>query len=190
MSYEPRPGSKTAAAIDYLRQNGGIAPRAEMCNAADIDTKNMLPILQTAIDHGVIEYCKLEDGTPAVRICDAAPADANRNQALASLVGTTKAVPARRGRSVIDGQPAKGKRTVRQIAKRPRLPDAEAHNSRRRAQVPPPVATPDEPFRCGFFSDGTLRLEGCNLLDGTAAQVTLSTAAAKVLASYLREHKS
>lgn len=185
LNYTPRPGSKTEAAVEYLRAHGGRATAIDIAEAIDTERKNLYATFAAAIGAGLIEACELADGA-GYALCGA-----TREWAAVPVPAASAAVPARRGRSVVDGDPAKAKRTPRAMAKRPRLPDApEPRVAPRRVKAsPPPVATPDEPFRCGFFSDGTLRLEGCNLLDGQVAQVTLSTAAAKVLATYLQAHK-
>lgn len=188
LSYAPRPGSKTEAAVAFITGNGGEALCTEIRDAVDIDLKNQHASFSAAVDAGLLERCDLAGGA-GYKIVGAKSSTApaakpaeTRAESLARELQVTKAVPARRSRSMAQ----KPKVIAAAELKKPK----PLQKQKRKNGSPPPMAAPDEPFRCGFFSDGTLRLEGCNQLDGTAAQVTLSTAAARVLANYLREHKS
>ncbi len=62
INYIPRQGSKTEAAIDYLRANGGAVTAIQLSDAIDIERKNMPALFKAAIDKGVLEACDLPDG--------------------------------------------------------------------------------------------------------------------------------
>jgi len=61
--YTPRPGSKTEAAVAYLRANGGSATAAAICEACDTERKNLTAQFKAAIDNGLLEACDLPEGT-------------------------------------------------------------------------------------------------------------------------------
>lgn len=69
-NYTPRPGSKTAAAVDYLRTHGGAAKFIDIAEATDTERKNLPATLKSAIDNGLIEACDLPDGK-GYRLCEA-----------------------------------------------------------------------------------------------------------------------
>lgn len=85
-NYTPRPGSKTAAAVDYLRANGGAAKFIDIAEAADTERKNLPATLKSAIDNGLIEACDLPDGK-GYRLCDAVddPAAPTLDEALTKI---------------------------------------------------------------------------------------------------------
>jgi hypothetical protein len=198
--YTPRPGSKTEAAVEYLRAHGGRATAIDIAEAIDTERKNLHATFAAAIGAGLIEAWELTDGA-GYALCEEtakprAPAPAHdRAQNLADLVGTVAAVPARRGRSVVDGDPAKAKRTPRAMAKRPRLPDApESKAAPRRVKASPPPATPSVDMRCGMFNDGSLRIEAGDSdvkvrffeEDSNNGVFTFTPAAAAVLIDYVK----
>lgn len=62
ITYAPKPGSKTAATVAYLRANGGAATSSAICDAIDTDRKNLPAQFAAAIAHGLLEPCHLPDG--------------------------------------------------------------------------------------------------------------------------------
>lgn len=85
-NYTPRPGSKTAAAVDYLRAHGGAAKFIDIAEAADTERKNLQATLKSAIDNGLIEACELPDGK-GYRLCEAVDGQAapTLDEALAKI---------------------------------------------------------------------------------------------------------
>ncbi len=60
--YTPRPGSKTEAAVAYLRAHGGAATAIALSDAIDSPRKNLPAQFKAAIDNGLLEACDLPDG--------------------------------------------------------------------------------------------------------------------------------
>lgn len=61
-TYIPRPGSKTEAAVDYLRAHGGAATAIDICDAIDTTRKNLPSQFKAAVERGLLEACDLPDG--------------------------------------------------------------------------------------------------------------------------------
>lgn len=62
IEYIPRPGSKTAAAVDYLRAHGGAATTIALCDAIDTTRKNLPSQFKAAVERGLLEACDLPSG--------------------------------------------------------------------------------------------------------------------------------
>lgn len=60
--YTPRPGSRTAAAVEYLLSHGAAATAIDLAEACDTERKNLPATLKAAIDNGLIEACDLPEG--------------------------------------------------------------------------------------------------------------------------------
>lgn len=60
--YTPRPGSKTAAAVDYLLAHGAAATAIDIAEACDSERKNLPACFKAAIDNGLLEVCDLPEG--------------------------------------------------------------------------------------------------------------------------------
>lgn len=61
-TYTPRPGSKTEAAVAYLRAHGGAATAIALSDAIDSPRKNIPAQFRAAIDRGLLEACDLPEG--------------------------------------------------------------------------------------------------------------------------------
>ena len=61
-SYTPRAGSKTEAAIAYLRAHGGAASALNLSEEIDSPRKNLPAQFKAAIDNGLLEACDLPLG--------------------------------------------------------------------------------------------------------------------------------
>lgn len=186
-NYVPRPGSKTEAAVDYLRANGGRALAVDIAEAVDTERKNLHALFTAAIAAGLMESCDLPGG-PGYGLCSAAPAAAAAAPIKPAPAAAPQAPTKRRGRPPV-AKPAKPPRALiakeiqrRKAVKRPRTAPAPA---------PAPASSS---FRCGFFSDGTLRLEGCDAdmtaVGGGYGGINLSPGAAAVLTDFLARGKS
>lgn len=57
MNYEPKPGSKVEAALDYIRKQGGCARSKDIAQAIGVESKNVMAILGAAVDSGVLVAC-------------------------------------------------------------------------------------------------------------------------------------
>lgn len=208
INYTPRPGSKTEAAVNYLHANGGRALAVDIAEAIDTERKNLHASFSAAIAAGLMEACELPGGA-GYGLCDAAPAAAAPAAAAPAAAAADKPTPAaapaapakRSGRSPAAklAKPAKAARRTQAekeaASKTARMKRIErsrkAHELALAVPKPAPAsASVAGTFRCGFFSDGTLRLEGLNRIDGGAAEVTLSAEAAHVLTDYLKGHRS
>ena len=189
-TYTPRPGSKTEAAIEYLRANGGAATAIDLAEAIDTECKNMQAIFLAAIGGGLIEACDLTAGV-GYRLCgtDAAgtarPAPARKPKApAAAKVQPAAAVSAADLRRIAKVEPYLGAMPVT-----PAKP-AKAKKPAKAAPTPqPPPSLPLEEggvspsplqgegrggdgaatsqsqtshatFRVGEYSDGSIRIEG------------------------------
>ena len=62
INYIPRPGSKTEAAVNYLRAHGGAATAVALSDAIDTARKNLAAQLKAATERGLLEPCDLPDG--------------------------------------------------------------------------------------------------------------------------------
>lgn len=60
--YTPRPGSKTEAAVAYLRAQGGAATAIDLSDAIDSPRKNLPAQFKAAIDNRLLEACDLPAG--------------------------------------------------------------------------------------------------------------------------------
>lgn len=177
MSYIPRPGSKTEAAIEFIKKNGGRARSKEIAVAVNSDTKNILTMLQAAVDGGTLMCCKVEvPGEPAqneYRIAAGMPAPEFKNfrvkpggglasPAPSAAVPTTPGPTQQRSASeqlaaeLIVSQ-AVPPRRARAMAKRPKLVESPlpaiqtAAPSRRRSATAPSSAA-----HFAVWSDGAV----------------------------------
>jgi hypothetical protein len=178
LTYTPRPGSKTEAAVEYLRTHGGRATAIDIAEAVDTERKNLHAIFAAAIGAGLIEGCTLPDG-PGYALCGAgrewsavpvpaASAAASAGSGSTAAAKPTPDTPKRRGRP--QGVPK---------AEKPRRS--------------PPPATPSVEMRCGLFNDGSLRIEAGDtdalvrfFEDGNETTITFTPAAAAALIDYVR----
>lgn len=62
IAYTPRPGSKTALAVEYLTAHGGAATAIDLAEALDTERKNLPATFAAAIQHGLIAVCDLPNG--------------------------------------------------------------------------------------------------------------------------------
>ncbi len=61
-TYVPRPGSRTEAAINYLRAQGGAATAIDVAEAIDTERNNLPATLKAAMDNGLLEPWDLPNG--------------------------------------------------------------------------------------------------------------------------------
>lgn len=61
-TYTPRPGSRTAAAVNYLRAHNGEATAIDIAEACDTERKNLPAQFKAALDNGLLEACYLPEG--------------------------------------------------------------------------------------------------------------------------------
>ena len=210
--YTPRPGSKTEAAVEYLRAKGGAAIAIALAEAIDTDRKNLQALFKPAVDHGLIEPCDLPEGfgyrlagTDAPGTQREAPQRKRKPAAalpalptLGSLGQAPKRGRGRPRKSDAPAQATKGKASRKakvQPVPAP-FPAKEAAGAYPvpeflRAKPSDPVATAPA-FRIGQYSDGSIRLEGLepamalthNAGEGPCACM-LSPAAARTLVEFL-----
>lgn len=81
MTYIPRAGSKTEAAVNYLRSHGGSALRTELRDECDIDINNQSATFQAAINNGLLEHVELPGGM-GYRLTDGAAPEIKANDEL------------------------------------------------------------------------------------------------------------
>lgn len=202
MSYTPRPGSKTEAAVNFIRSQGGSALARDIAEAIDADRKNLPALFTAAIAGGLLEawdlpngagYCVCGSPAPGAAAAKAKttleptpaiPPAETRGEALARELQVAKAIPARRSRSMAQ------KPKVIAAADLPKAKKLGRTNS-----VPPPVT---QAMRCGMFNDGTLRIEAGDAEatvrffeeNSDDAVITFTPAAAAVLIDYIRRMPS
>lgn len=167
IAYTPRPGSKTALAVEYLTAHGGAATAIDLAEALDTERKNLPASFLAAVEAGLLEPCDLPNGkgyrlrgdskgaTPAPVPPPAAP--------LAAVPTPSPSRPAAPA-----PKPA------------PRPPAQREKN--------PPVR-----YRIGEFSDGALRIEGAEpdidmrlIGEDDGLSITLSPAVAIALREFLQ----
>jgi hypothetical protein len=211
MSYTPRPGSKTEAAVNFLRANGGQATAAQLAEGIDTEQKQFCGLFGAAITNGFLVEIEI-GGKRGYRLGNAT--QETKAEALARELQVTSAVPARRSAApwfnppaIIPGEgateapapaqaekPEPKKKTVRQMARSLKIESFA--DAKPETFSPPPVAIvaqiPARPFKVGKFSDGTLRLEGVEadifmepFEDTEVTAITLSRDAAEKLVAYL-----
>lgn len=61
MTYTPRPGSKTEAAINHIREQGGWASYASILTAGKIDLRNLPALFRAPVENGMIAQ-EVRDG--------------------------------------------------------------------------------------------------------------------------------
>lgn len=202
--YTPRPGSKTEAAVDYLRAHGGAAIAIALAEAIDTERKNLPAQFKPAIDHGLIEPCDLPDGfgyrlagTDAPGTQREAPERKRKPAAALPTLPTLQALgeAPKRGR----GRPKSTDKPIKTKAPTVTKPKAPKKVQPLPALSLPPVQGEGRggdgdarAFRVGEYSDGPIRLEGMepamaithNAGEGCNA-CTLSPTAARTLVEFL-----
>lgn len=132
MSYQPREGSKTAAAAEYLRSVGGQATAAQLADAIETEQKQFTGLFGPAIEHGFLAEITI-NGKKGYRLLDSAPE--TKAEAAARALHVSKVIPARRSTlpiffppAIVPGgaetpdpgaatKPEPKKKTVRQMAR-------------------------------------------------------------------------
>jgi hypothetical protein len=184
MSYTPRAGSKTEAAVAFLKNRGGTALCTEIRDEVDIDLKNQIAAFQAAVDNGLMERVETEKGM-AYRLCDGEQQQETRAETMARELRVSKVIPARK-------PPPTAKTSTRAMAKMPKLKtSAELEKKPGRRQKTAPRAL-NATFTCGRFMDGSIRIEGIQadmkldaFDDGNKIAITISPAAGRQLVEFL-----
>jgi hypothetical protein len=210
--YTPRPGSKTEAAVNYLSAHAGAAGAIDLAEAIDTERKNLPAQFKAAIDHGLIEPCDLPEGF-GYRLRGADARGTPRETPAKKVPSSIAATSANAGQGTGDAIPKRGRG-------RPPLGHASAPKAPKKVQslpAPPPASedagrypipeflraaaegasqsapvTAVASFRCGEYSDGSIRIEGLepsmtlthNAGEGPHACM-LSPAAARTLIEFL-----
>lgn len=202
--YTPRPGSRTAAAVEYLLSHGAAATAIDLAEACDTERKNLLATLKAAIDNGLIEACYLPEGKGyRMRglVGDGAPVVTTLQDPVTTLQDPVTTLP----------KPKKAKRaaTVKKMETVATPPPTEIRPyvgampknrpATPRKEKAPPLPNPSPTrgegpagFRIGHYSDGSVRLEGLApamiITDGASElpnSVMLTPEAAKLMARFL-----
>lgn len=183
MSYTPRAGSKTEAAVTFLKSRGGTALCTEIRDEVDIDLKNQIAAFQAAVDNGLMERIETESGM-AYRLCDGRQMQETRAETMARELQVSKVIPARK-------PPPSAKTARRAMAKKPKL-KTSAELDKKPVRGPKITPRPSATFTCGRFMDGSLRIEGIDadmkldaFEDGSKIAITISPSAGRLLAAFL-----
>jgi hypothetical protein len=114
MTYTPRPGSKTEAAIDLIREKGGFALCTDIRDACDIDLKNIPGTFRAALDSGLLEYVETAEGMGYRLMAGTVAPTETRAETMARELQVSQVIPAR-----------KPPPTARSMAKKPKLKTAK-----------------------------------------------------------------
>ena len=200
--YSPRPGSKTEAAVTYLRAQGGAATAIDIADEIDTERKNLQACFSAAIGAGLLEPCDLPAGV-GYRLCGTDAPGTPRPAPRPKV--QPEAPPKAQSLAAVSDKDLR-RADLRRIVKVEPYTCATSKAKPAKPAKPAKTVKPDHPapdpaagdpaaaatFRVGEYSDGTLRLEGLDpaliVTNGCGERmdaVILSPAAARILVEFM-----